>query len=112
MAQPILGSAEQILDEGIGHALRQGLQCGTITDAMVAASSTNALLQTAVAGVANAAATPDAQQYIQMVNRALTLGFNDGSCSNTNVNASSTVAALVSNTYSQAGKIGIVGEFV
>jgi hypothetical protein len=112
MAQPILGSAEQILDQGIGHALRQGLQCGTITDAFVSAATTNALLQTAVAGVANAAATPDAQQYIQMVNRALTLGLADGSMSDVNVNAATTVALLVANTYSQAGKQGPVGEFI
>lgn len=112
MAQPILSSDAEILDQGIGHALRQGLQCGTITDAFVSAATTNALLRTAVAGVANGIATPDAQQYIQMVNRALTLGFTDGSCSDVNVNAATTVNLLVANTYSQAGKIGIVGEFV
>lgn len=109
MAQPILSSDQLFLDEGVGHALRQGLQTGTITDAMVAASTTNAGLQALVDAGTGAS---DVLPYKQLVNRALTLGFNDGSMSNANVNAATTVALLVANTYSQAGKIGPVGEFI
>jgi hypothetical protein len=112
VAQPIISSDEQILDQGVGHVLRQGLQTGTITDAMVSAATTNALLRAAVAAVAPAAATPDAPLYVQLVNRALELGFNTGSCSNTNVNAATTVNLLVANTYSEPGKCGPIGEFV
>lgn len=112
MAIPVLSSDAQILDEGVGHALRQGLQTGAITDSMVNSSTTNAGLRALVAAVAPAIATPDAPQYIQMVNRALELGFNTGSCSNANVSAATTVNLLVANTYSQPGKIGQVGEFI
>lgn len=111
MAQPILSSDQLFLDQGIGHVLRQGLQTGTITDAMVNASSTNAGLQALVAAGAAGDAS-DVLPYRQLVNRALTLGLADGSMSDTNVNAATTVALLVANTYSQAGKIGPIGEFI
>jgi hypothetical protein len=111
MAQPILSSDNQTLDEGVGHALRQGEQAGTITDGMVNASATNAALRALVTagGVAD---STDELPYRQLVNRALTIGFNTGSCSDVNVNAATTVALLVANTYSQPGKIGIMGEFI
>lgn len=112
MAQPILSSDAQILDQGIGHALRQGLQTGTITDAFVNSSTTNSGLQALVAAVQPAIATPDAPQYIQMVNRALSLGLADGSMSDANISAATTVALLVANTYSQAGKTGPISEFI
>lgn len=111
MAQPILGTAEQILDEGIGHVLRQGVQIGTITDTMVNNSTTNAGLQALVAAGAATDST-DVMPYRQLVNRALTLGLADGSMSDSNINAASTVAALVLNTFSQAGKVGPVSEFI
>lgn len=111
MAIPILSSDAQILDEGIGHALRQGGQIGTITNAMIAASTTNAGLQALVAAGAATDST-DVMPYRQMVNRALTLGLADGSMSDVNVNAATTVALLVANTVSQAGKIGPVSEFI
>ena len=111
MAQPILSSDAQILDQGIGHALRQGVQTGTITDTMVNASTTNAGLQALVA--AGAATDPtEVIPYRQMINRALTLGLADGSMSDANISAATTVALLVANTYSQAGKLGPIGEFV
>jgi hypothetical protein len=109
MAQPILSGDQITLDEGIGHALRQGAQTGVITDAQVSASTTNAGLQALVAGFSGAT---ELMPYVKLINRALTLGLYDGSCSDTNVNAATTVALLVANTYSQAGKIGPVGEFV
>lgn len=109
MAQPILSSDAQILDEGIGHALRQGAQTGVLTDAQVSAATTNAALRTAVAAFSGAT---ELMPYVQQINRALLLGLYDGSCSDTNVNAATTVALLVANTYSQAGKVGPVGEFV
>lgn len=109
MAQPILSSDAQILDQGIGHALRQGVQTGVITDTQVNASSTNAALRTAVATYSGAT---ESLPYVQLINRALLLGLYDGSCSDANVSAATTVAELVANTYSQAGKIGPVGEFI
>jgi hypothetical protein len=109
MAQPILSSDQLFLDQGIGHVLRQGEQAGTITDAMVAASTTNAALQALV--TAGTGAT-DVLPYKQLVNRALTLGLADGSMSDSNVNAATTVTLLVANTYSQAGKIGPISEFI
>lgn len=109
MAQPIISGDQQILDQGVGHALRQGGQTGVLTDAQVSAASTNAALQTAVATFSGAT---ELMPYVQLINRALALGFNTGSCSDANIAASSTIAALVANTYSQTGKVGPVGEFV
>lgn len=109
MAIPILSTDQLFMDAGIGHALRQGVQTGVITDAMVSASSTNAALQALVAAFDGAT---DLLPYKKLVNRALALGFNDGSCSDANVSAATTVALLVANTVSQAGKIGPVSEFV
>ena len=109
MAIPILASDQLFLDAGIGHVLRQGAQTGVITDAQVSASSTNAGLQALVAGFSGAT---ELMPYVKQINRALTLGFNDGSMSDTNVNAATTVALLVANTVSEAGKTGPVGEFV
>lgn len=109
MAIPILASDQLFMDAGIGHVLRQGLQTSTITDAMVNASTTNAGLQTLVNAAEGAS---DVLPYKKLVTRALALGFNDGSCSDANVSAATTVALLVANTVSQAGKIGPVGEFV
>jgi len=111
MAIPILAADQLFSDAGIGHVLRQGAQAGTITDAMVSASSTNAALQALV----TAGSATDPAEIIpcrQLVNRALTLGLYDGSCSDTNVNAATTVALLVANTVSQAGKIGPISEFL
>lgn len=109
MAVPILASSQEFLDAGVGHVLRQGLQAGVITDAMVSASTTNAGLQALVAAATGAT---EILPMKQLVNRALALGLNDGSMSDVNVNAATTVALLVANTVSQAGKIGPIGEFV
>ena len=109
MAIPILATDQQFINEGIGHVLRQGLQTATITDAMVSSSTTNAGLRALVA--AGTGAT-DVLPYKQLVDRALVLGFADGSMSDTNVNAATTVALLVANTISQAGKTGPIGEFI
>jgi hypothetical protein len=111
MAVPILSSDAQILDEGIGEVLRQGVQIGTITDTMVNNSTTNSGLQALVAAGAATDST-DVMPYRQLVNRALTLGLADGSMSDSNISAAATVAALVLNTYSQTGKVGPIGQFI
>ena len=109
MAIPILAGDQLFGDAGIGHVLRQGEQAGVITDAMVSAATTNAALQAAVTA---GSLPPDTSPAKALVNRALTLGLADGSMSDTNVNAATTVALLVANTVSQAGKIGPIGEFI
>lgn len=109
MAQPIISGDQQTLDQGVGHALRQGVQTTVITDAMVNSSTTNAGLQALVAAFSGAT---ELYPYVKLINRALTMGFNTGSCSDSNVSAATTVALLVANTYSQTGKVGAVGEFI
>lgn len=103
MAIPILAADQLFLDAAIGHSLRQGLQAGVITDAMVSAATTNVLLRAAVAAVNG---PTEVLPTKQLIDRALLLGLYDGSCSDVNVNAATTVDLLVANTVSQAGKIG------
>lgn len=104
MAQPLLHSDQFYLDQAVGHGLQGAKQSAAISDAQVSSATTNAGLRAALAS--GYAGHADGLPLVPVAQRALDVGLADGSMSDANISASTTVALLTANTFADPGKIG------
>lgn len=104
MAQPLLHADQFYLDQAVGHGLMGAKSAGVITDTQVNAASTNLGLRAALAS--GYVGHVDGQPLVPLAQRALDVGLADGSMSDVNVNAATTVALLTANTFADPTKVG------
>lgn len=105
MAQPVLHADQFYLDQSVGNAILAENQTPYITDAQIVAASGVADLKTAVD---NYAGHSDQEGLKPGIKRALDIGKDDTSLSDTNVQAATTAATLAANTYASTNKVGPV----
>jgi len=104
MGQPIIHADQLYLDQAVGHGLQGAKSAGIITDTQVNTATTNAGLRAALAS--GYAGHVDGQPLVPVAQRALDVGKDDGSMSDDNVNAATTVPELTANTFADPTKTG------
>jgi hypothetical protein len=103
MAQPVLHSDALELNRAVGGTILYQNAIPYMTNTQIAAASGVADLKN---NVRDAAVHADQEGLKPSIRRALDIGKDDTSLSDTNVQAASTAATLAANTYVGANDIG------
>lgn len=105
MAAPVLHADQVGLDMIVGENLNLAYQTGLLTNTNVNSASTYTDLKNSIE--TNSLTLPsEFRGYVGRLNRAIDYGKDDGSLSDANVAAATTVAELVAFTQAGADKIG------
>lgn len=105
MGRPILHSDQLDLDQAVGGAILYENQTPYITNTQISNATGVADLKSAVDGFAGHA---DQEGLKPGIKRALDIGAADGSLSDSNIQAATTAATLMANTYGSPDKVGPV----
>lgn len=103
MAQPVLHSDQQDLSRAVGGAILYQNETPYMTSTQISNASNVADLKAAVDG---AAVHADAEGLKSPIKRALDIGKDDTSLSDSNVQAATNAATLAANTYGDPTKKG------